>query len=53
MASERAEAAGDEAAAVRRIRQAYFLNRHSPIVTNRLAELGVPVGPETALPPGL
>jgi tetratricopeptide (TPR) repeat protein len=53
MASERAEQAGDEAAAVRRIRQAYYLNRHSPIVVNRLATLGVPIGPETALPPGL
>lgn len=52
-ASELAESAGREEDAVRRIRQAYFLNRYSPIVINRLKTLNIEIGPETALPPGL
>ncbi len=52
-ASELAEAAGRREEAVRRIRQAYYLNPHSPIVINRLEVLSVERGPETALPPGL
>lgn len=51
--SELAEAADRPADAVRRIRQAYFLNPHSPIVINRLEQLHIERGPDTALPPGL
>jgi tetratricopeptide (TPR) repeat protein len=52
-ASQMAEAADRPEDAVRRIRQAYFLNPHSPIVINRLEVLGIPRGPDTALPAGL
>jgi tetratricopeptide (TPR) repeat protein len=52
-ASELAEAEGQQPEAVRRIRQAYFLNPHSPVVINRLETLGLERAPETALPPGL
>lgn len=52
-ASELAEAADRREDAVRRIRQAYFLNQYSPIVINRLKTMNIEIGPSTALPPGL
>lgn len=52
-ASELAEAANRDDVAARRIRQAYFLNKYSPIVINRLKTMNIEIGPETALPPGL
>ncbi|MBL9120905.1 MAG: tetratricopeptide repeat protein [Phycisphaerae bacterium] len=52
-ASELAEAAERPDEAVRRIRQAYYLNPHSPIVINRLETMRIERGPDTALPPGL
>ncbi|MDZ4754908.1 MAG: tetratricopeptide repeat protein [Phycisphaerae bacterium] len=52
-ASELAEAADKNDLAVRRIRQAYFLNPHSPVVVGRMRALGVEPGPEAALPAGL
>lgn len=52
-ASELAEAANRDDVAIRRIRQAYFLNKYSPIVINRVKAMNIEIGPETALPPGL
>ncbi len=58
-ASELAESASTknaaerQALAVRRARQAYFLNPYSPIVVERLRAVGFEPGPDAALPPGL
>lgn len=45
--------AGNKDTAVRRLRQAYGINSNDERVLNALREMGVVIGPNTALPPGI
>ena len=49
--AKRLEAKGDKELVMRRLRQAYFLNPHSPIVITMLQARGEQPGPQTGLPP--
>lgn len=49
--ADRQTNAGDQQLALRRLRQAYFLNPNSPIVVAKLRERGEEPTPQTGLPP--
>ncbi|MFO0827167.1 MAG: tetratricopeptide repeat protein [Phycisphaerales bacterium] len=49
--AQRAEKHGEKDLAIRRLRQAYFVNPYSPVVITMLQERGEETGPTTGLPP--
>ncbi|MDZ4829736.1 MAG: tetratricopeptide repeat protein [Phycisphaerae bacterium] len=49
--AKRSERKGERDLAIRRLRQAHFVNPNSPVVTLMLQERGIETGPTTGLPP--